>query len=81
MSAMSDIEIKLISSGVRELLRSDEIAAVCREQAEAVKSRCGAGYTVDTYMGASRVNCSVSADSKGARKDNLKNNTLLKAMK
>jgi len=74
------VEIVLNSAGIRELLKSAEIEAVCKEQAEAVAGRAGDGYTVDTYVGKTRVNAMVTADTYAARRDNLKNNTLLKAL-
>lgn len=77
---MSDVKIELNSAGIRELLKSAEIASVCEEEAHKVASRCGAGYKVDTYTGKTRVNAMVSADTKEAYRDNLKNNTLLKAL-
>ena len=77
---MGKVKIELISAGIQELLKSDEMAAVCKEHAEAVAQRAGDGYKVDTYVGKTRVNAMVSADSAKARKDNLKNNTLLKAL-
>lgn len=75
-----NVEIVLNSAGIRELLKSAEIEAVCRDQAEAVANRAGAGYKVDTHVGKTRVNAMVSTDTKEAYRDNLKNNTLLKAL-
>lgn len=75
-----NVEIVLNGAGIRELLKSAEIEAVCKEQADAVASRAGDGYTVDTHVGKTRVNAMVTADTYAARRDNLKNNTLLKAL-
>ena len=75
-----NVEIVLNSAGIRELLKSAEIEAACKEQADAVASRAGDGYIVDTYVGKTRVNAMVTADTYAARRDNLKNNTLLKAL-
>lgn len=77
---MSKVEIELNSAGIRELLKSAEIQGYCEELARGVASRAGDGYEVDTMVGKTRVNASVYAATKEANKDNLKNNTLLKAL-
>lgn len=78
---MADIRIELISDGVRELLKSSEIAAICLELADGIASRAGDGYIVTTHTGRNRVNASVYAETEAARRDNMKNNTLLKAVR
>ena len=79
---MSDkFRVELNSEGVRELLRSPEMAAICREHAQAIANRAGEGYTVSTYTGATRVNASVMTATTDAARDNMKNNTLLKAVR
>lgn len=78
---MSKSKIILNSDGVRDLLLSDEIAALCREKAAAACGRCGAGYQSDVYYGKKRVNAMIWAESSAAKKDNLENNTILKALK
>ena len=75
------VKVKLNSAGVRELLKSSAMAGVCRTQADAVKNRCGSGYTVSAYTGRTRVNCSVVAETPEARRNNSENNTILKALK
>ena len=45
------------------------------------QNRCGDGYEMTTHVGKNRVNASVHAKTIKARKDNSKNNTLLKAMR
>lgn len=78
---MANVEIKLNSAGIRELLRSKEAAEVCKEQADKAQSRLGDGYIVTTYTGKGRVNASVYAESYAAKRDNAENNTILKALK
>ena len=78
---MDKVRIELNSEGVRELLRSPEMAAICREHAKAIADRAGEGYIVTTYTGASRVNASVITETPEAMRENLKNNTLLKAVR
>lgn len=77
---MADFRVELNESGVRELLQSGEMMGICRSLAEGVAARAGAGYEVTTYKGKTRVNASVHVVSDEARADNLKNNTLLKAV-
>lgn len=74
------ITVKLNSAGIQELLKSPEIAAACKEQAEAVASRAGDGYEVEERSYAERTGYVVSAETDEARRDNMKNNTLLKAL-
>lgn len=72
--------IKLNSQGVQELLKSAAIASACREQAKAVAGRAGDGYEVEERNYPERTGYVVSAEADEARRDNLKNNTLLKAL-
>lgn len=74
------LHVELNSAGVRELLQSAEMAAICREHADKIAARAGSGYEVTTYTGRTRVNASVHVATQEAYKDNLKNNTLLKAV-
>ena len=77
---MSKLTVKLNSQGVRELLKSQAIADACREQADAVARRAGEGYSVEQRDYPERTGYVVSAETDEARSDNLKNNTLLKAL-
>lgn len=78
---MAKVEIKLNSSGVRELLRSQEMKSVCEEHANNALGRLGPGYSVTTMTGKNRVNASIFAESYEAKRDNLENNTMLKALR
>lgn len=53
---MADVEIKLNSAGVRELLKSPEIASVCESQAARMTRATGVEYVADVYVGKTRVN-------------------------
>lgn len=73
--------IELNSVGIRELLKSAEIQSALNETAEAVARRAGSGYkVVPGTLGKTRANVRVQAATKEANKDNLENNTLLKAL-
>ena len=77
---MSKMKFKLNSSGVRQLLQSTEMQTVLEQQASAIRNRAGVGYKQDTYVGKNRANAMVWADTHRAKRDNMKNNTLLKAV-
>ena len=79
---MGKAKFKLNRKGVREILQSQEMLDVCIEHANAIVSRAGDGYEVTTCApGKTRVNASVHASTRKAIKDNLENNTLLKAVR
>ena len=78
---MSKMQFKLNSSGVSSLLKSAEMQSVLEKRASAIKNRCGEGYEQDIFVGKNRANAMVSAESLKARKDNSKNNTILKAVR
>lgn len=73
--------VELISEGVRALLQSGEMAAICQGLATGIAGRAGSGYVVTTHVGKTRVNASVMTETAEAMRDNMKNNTLLKAVK
>ena len=77
---MSKVKIKLNDAGFVELLKSQEIANAVKEVADQVAARAGDEYATDVYLAGTRVIASVYTDTKKAMKDNLENNTLLKAV-
>lgn len=78
---MAKMKFKLNSDGVRELLKSQEMQSVLIEKATGIKNRCGEGYTQDVYVGKNRANAMVKAETYQAKRDNLTNNTILKAVR
>lgn len=70
------VRIELNSAGVRELLRSDEMMAVCMEAAEKIRSNYGGDTELSGYVGQNRVNVSVIASYEKASESN----NLLKAV-
>ncbi len=78
---MPNVRIELNSQGVRELLRSEEMMAICKEHADKALSNLGEGYEVTTHTGRNRVNAEVAAVSYEAKLDNSRNNTILKAIR
>ena len=77
---MSNLKFKLNRSGVRKLMRSEEMKKALASQAYRAKHHLGDGYAVSTRTGKNRANAEISAVTQEARKDNLKNNTILKAV-
>lgn len=77
---MSKVKVKLNSAGVRELLKSAEIAAECMGHAQRIAVACGDGYAAESRSYSERKGAAVSADTPKAQRDNLKNNTLLRAL-
>lgn len=77
---MSKFKFELNRAGVAELMKSSAMQEVLKEKASAIRNRCGDGYEQDSYVGKNRANAMVTASSIKAKRDNLKNNTLLKAV-
>lgn len=75
---MSKVEIELNREGVRQLMRSPEMQAVLKAQAEAIKDKCGEGY--ETYIAQTRAVAIVRTGTEAAICDNSDNNTILKAV-
>lgn len=68
-------------AGVREILKSDGIYRVCEEHAEATRASAGPGYEVGTRNYPERTGVAVYPATADAYYDNLRHNTLLKALK
>lgn len=81
MSAVAKMRFVLNRKGVRQLLRSDEMMSVVQSHAYETQAALGDGYVVTYRTGKNRVNASVAAMSPEARQENLKHNTILKALK
>ena len=77
---MAKTRFKLNKKGVRELMQSDAMLGICSQYASAALSSLGEGYDVNTYCGKTRVNAEVEAVTAKARKENLENNTIWKAV-
>lgn len=76
----NNVVVKINGAGLRDLMHSQEMEAICKEHADKICGRCGEGYATDTYHAQTRVIASVYTDDVKAMKDNLDNNTILKAM-
>lgn len=78
---MNKIKFEIISKGIVSLLKSNEMGDVLMIHADKIKGNLGTGYSSQKVMSSDRVKVFVKANSKKAQKDNLKNNSLLKALK
>lgn len=78
---MAKVEVKLNSEGVRQMLRSEEMKAICRELASGISGRVGDGFEITTFTGKNRVNASVHAATEKAVQQCLNDNVLLKAIR
>lgn len=78
---MAKYKFKLDKKGVRNLLKGESMQDLLNEKAGKVQASCGAGYKSDSYVGRNRANAMVYADTYKAKRDNLKNNTILKALR
>jgi len=78
---MSKSQFKLNRNAVAELMKSEAMQKVLVQKASEIKNRCGDGYEQDIYVGQNRANAMVSATTYQAKKDNLENNTILKAVR
>ena len=78
---MAKVRFELNREGVRELLRSKEMMDVCQEYANNALGKLGDGYEVTTHTGTNRVNAQVAAVTYEAKKENLSDNTIIKAVK
>lgn len=73
--------LKLVSSGIRKLLNSQELADECTRVAGEVAARCGDDWAVaPPHHTGQRVAVNVYPDSKAAARDNAKNDTARRAV-
>lgn len=78
---MSKVRIELNSAGVRELLKSAEMAAGLRSIVSGIAAGCGDGYSYDTKAMGTRVVASAFTESAEAMKDNSDNNSILRNLR
>lgn len=78
---MAKVHVELNSDGIVELMKSGEIMSILESHGRSMVSSLGEGYAMDSYSrGKSRGNVSVYAETQEAYKDNMNNNSLLKAV-
>ncbi len=77
---MGKIKIKLNGAGIRKMLKSKEIEKICSDYGTAIRNRAGEGYETGIRKYPERTGCVVIAVTHKAKKDNMENNTLIKAV-
>lgn len=77
---MADTRIELNGKGIIELFKSPEVGAWLDEIGASVANAAGPEYTYQTFNAGFEKLCNVYPDSREAARDNLKNNTLVKAV-
>lgn len=78
---MTKFKFVLNRASVKELMKSEEMQTILKDKADGALNSLGEGYKSDTYVGKNRANTMVYADTYQAKSDNLKNNTILKAVR
>ena len=77
---MAKVKFKINSAGLVELMKSSQMQAVLAEYGSRIASSAGSGYSYNRVKSGDRAKVFVYTKTKKARKDNLENNTLLKAV-
>ncbi len=77
---MANLKFELNPAGVGQLLKSPELCKVLQTYGNDVAHRAGYGYQAHTSVGKKRANTFVRPKTTEAYYDNLKHNTLLKAL-
>ena len=76
----NNVKFVLNLAGLNQLMKSGEMQSVLNRAAAQIQGRAGAGYSIESAHPISFVAiASVYAAKQKKKKDNLKNNTLLKA--
>lgn len=78
--ARSTIRIELNRSGVRQLLRGDDVKAELKRRAEKIAAAAGPGHKVNSSVGANRARAEVVTDSFAARYNEATNRSLTRAL-
>lgn len=77
---MNKFKFTLNKAGVRELMKSREMEEITKGFADDIQRNAGEGYEITHSVGYSRNTFTVSAETIQAKRDNLDNNTLEKAL-
>ena len=75
---MSDWELEHSPDGYFDVMKSDEVTAMLEEIGVKAESMAGTGYAKRKNVGKTRTSVTIKPETKDAKKDNRKNNTLLK---
>ena len=79
---MSSIRVELVTSGIQELMKSEDVISELQRQADDIVKKCPNGsYETSQYIGKSRANVSIYTSDSATYFRNLHNNELLKALR
>lgn len=73
------VKVVLNRSGIRQLLRSDEVRRDLERRAQLIATAAGPGHEVDSAVGQNRARASVRTDTIEAMVDEATNRTLTRA--
>ena len=62
---MASVKVVLHDAGVRELLKSPEVASACEKQAARMTRAAGVKYVADVHYGRTRVNAGARTKAGG----------------
>lgn len=77
---MARVKIRLNRSGVRELLKGEELRGECEKYARSIQSAAGPDYEMETRSYPERSGAAVYPANESGYYDNLRNNTLVKSL-
>lgn len=77
---MSKVRIEINREAVGDLLKSNDMMKLCSSFADRAIAQLGDGYTSTTHVGKTRLNVEIAAESYEAKQENLKSNSILKAL-
>jgi hypothetical protein len=77
---MADVRIALFHKGAKDLLRSPEVMAALRKEAEAIKARAGDGHEIDEYVGKNRARVTVKTATVQAHIREARDHNLIQAL-
>ena len=77
---MSNVRVELEHDNIQAFLRSADVMALVSGYAKEAAAQLGEGYAADESLQPTRAVASVYADTAAAKRENLKNNSILKAV-
>lgn len=76
---MAKVKLELIDDGFVEMLNSSEVRKILEKESSQIANAAGTGYASEISRGQKRLIGKAYTATKEAEKDNMENNTLLKA--
>lgn len=77
---MNRIKVWVEPKAVIEIMQSEKMQEILNEYAQKAVAELGEGYEATSFMGTDRAKAQVTAVSYKAKKENLEQNTILKAV-